>query len=205
MKKPRSFPGPTEPGAPPKPPSAEESLDFTPVKPAKPAARTRPESADRDKAGRSRRGVVLALIVIAVAIGVVVVVSQDSSPPPVTSEATPAPAPPEIQTAPESPSKPPLPATRSQPQGSAPHSVDARPIPAEFLKRYEEYAARPSGGKAIALALDADGGWAYGTVSGVAAQSDADEEALSECARYQKETGVQENCRLFASGDKRVW
>ena len=82
--------------------------------------------------------------------------------------------------------------------------MQTRTLPADFLKAFQEYAAK-SGNKAMALALDADGRSAFVGVAGYTTQSEANEEALSECTRFKPQNGVQENCRLYAVGDKVVW
>ena len=77
-------------------------------------------------------------------------------------------------------------------------------MPPEFLKAVQEYNTKP-GYKAIALALDSDGKWAYGSISGWAAQPGANDEALAECARFALKSGARSACKLFAVGDKVVW
>jgi len=90
------------------------------------------------------------------------------------------------------------------PPSAAPEDVQARKIPPEFLKAFEDYATK-SGGKAMALALDSNGKSAYVSISGYPTQSQASEEAMSECARHRIEASVQESCKLYAVGDKVVW
>ena len=89
------------------------------------------------------------------------------------------------------------------PQAGAPRP-GAAAIPVDFLKELEEYKAR-SGSKAIALAVDASGGWAYGAVAGLGKQASANEEALFDCEKQREGASVQATCRLFAIDDKIVW
>ena len=77
-------------------------------------------------------------------------------------------------------------------------------LPAEFEQALERYAAKP-GSKAIALALDANGRFAYGIIAAHSTQADANAEALEECARYRSQSSIGGACRLYAAGEKIVW
>jgi len=77
-------------------------------------------------------------------------------------------------------------------------------LPAEFLQLFQTYKAKPAP-KAIALALDPGGRWAYGSIAGYSTQAEANDEALSECARSKAPSDIKEKCRLYAVGDKVVW
>lgn len=207
--------------APPPRDLGADSLDFSHAEPAEPSTpaptpssvvppRKTTESGDRDKASGSRKIAVPVLIVIAIAVVVAFAMTERASKEPVTPGAkatspTPqSPKPPQTYPPPPKVQTPPPKAATPPPQAPTLPSVDTRAIPAEFLKKFQEYATK-SGGKAIALALDSDGRWAYGSVSGFAKQPDASEEALSDCARFKAEARIRENCRLFAVGDKLVW
>lgn len=201
--------------------SAADSLDFSHIGPskvpapgagAKPVGRKASRSGsapgvspvkttgtpDQDKAGRSRRLAVPLLIIIATVLVVAFATTERSSKELATPDLSATP------TSPTSRSPPTYKAPQASAPPSSPQSVQPPALPAEFLKAFQEYAAK-SGNKAMALALDSDGRSAYVGVSGSATQSEANEEALSECTRFKAQSGVQENCRLYAVGDKVVW
>lgn len=204
-----------------KPAAADDSLDFTASEPGKssaaasrrkkPAARVEPVRAER-----SRSLTVPVLIVGAIVIGTIFFMADRSSKEVVTTKpgkpvapgqkAAPARQPPPTTAAPAlrspAPPAPQVNAPPSPPSSSA--GGHRRAIPAEFRTALLEYASK-SGGKAIALALDADGRWAYGSVSGFASHEEAIKEVLADCARYKATAGIQENCKLYAIGDKIVW
>jgi hypothetical protein len=110
--------------------------------------------------------------------------------------------PPTATPAPKAPA--PAPKTQTPAQAAAPPETQPPAIPAEFLKAYKDYAAR-SGNKAIALALDANGRFAYGAIAGLATQKEASDEAISDCTRFRTQSGIRASCRLYAIGDKVVW
>jgi hypothetical protein len=83
-------------------------------------------------------------------------------------------------------------------------SRPARTIPPEFLQAFQDY-GKLAGSKAIALALDDQGRWAYGIIARHATQPEANQEALLECAGFKAQSDVQENCRLYAAGDRVIW
>lgn len=189
---------------------SRDSLDFTPKEPAKPPAparRKRARSADREKAASSRRVGLPVLIIGAVIVAVVLVTANHSSKEVVKSAPSAKPAAPKPQAPPVSKPSQPYPppvAVQTPQQASPPQGVQARTLPAEFLKAVQAYNTR-SGYKAMAFALDSDGKWAYGSISGWATQAGANEEALSECAKFKLKSGAESTCRLFAVGDKVVW
>ena len=222
MSKDKYRPKAGKPSAPATPKSDDDSLDFShlgepaPVADPKPAAkkakRRRPAavvqpqkatvSSEPDKATGFRRVAVPLLIVIAVALIVVFAMIDHSSkevaaPPP---SAAPTRAPPQATPSPKGRTSPSQADTQAPPGSMA----KATPIPAPFLKAFDDYATK-SGGKAMALALDSNGKSAYVSITGYATQDQAVEEAMSECTRHKIQAGVQENCRLYAVGDKVVW
>lgn len=186
------------------------SLDFTDRSPATPSpgADARPArrprkttgSSDPDKARSSRRLAVPFLIVIAIALVVAFALTRRPAKEPVTPSPSATPASPTQR----SPSTQKTPQADTPPLAAAPQSTPTRTLPAEFLKAFQEYAAK-SASKAIALALDNDGRSAHVSVFGYSTQSEANEAALSECTRFKVQSGVQENCRLYAAGDEVVW
>jgi hypothetical protein len=128
--------------------------------------------------------------------------SNEVAPPPKAKKAA-APAP---KAAPKSKAAQPYPppvAMPTPPQTPAP-GVEARVLPPDFLKAVQQYNTK-AGFKAMALALDPDGKWAYGTITGGATQAGANEEAQAECEKFKMQSGAQSTCRLFAVGDKVVW
>ena len=213
-------------GKPPdKPDSGDDSLDFSEIGPSRAPRAERPEPAPVDhhpqrpaakrrrappvapprvqaKAARRRIGAVLIAIAI-VAGAAFVMLDQEPTDPAPAGPAKPKP-PPASQGAPvqkpaPSAQSPASPATPVPEQGAA-----APTIPPEFLKAFKDYAARPAS-KAIALALDRNGRWSFGVIANHATQADADAEALAECTKNKAQSGIQENCRLYARGDKVVW
>jgi hypothetical protein len=194
--------------------SHDDSLDFTEAKPGKPTApatlRKPPPKGEPAAPAGSRKTFVSILAAIAVA-GVIAFAMKEEAPPqstPASSSAAPAPAPQSpaqgapAQRAPQ-PYPPPVPT--ATPQSATPPKLESvRAMPADFLKAVREYNTKPAY-RAIALALDNDGKWAYGTVSASATQQGANDEALSECERHKPKSGAQSGCRLFAAGDKVVW
>lgn len=92
-------------------------------------------------------------------------------------------------------------------QATAASEPKAPVVPAEFLKIFEDYKARP-GEKAIALALDG-GRFSYsvteGKSDGKASQSEVNEAALAVCEKQRAEGKLNAPCRLYAIGDKVVW
>lgn len=206
-----------------KPGRGDDSLDFTdtghaqagasPRATAKPAAvpsRKAPGARQREPASGTRRAFTLALIVVAAAV-VAVLATTNPSP----NESKPAAAP--STSAPPATSTPPSP-ERTPPKAQSPTIAPAPPrpappqarspeppaIPAEIKKAFEEYGSR-AGGKAMALALAADGRYAYSSVSGFPTQDAASEDALIECERYKTQSAIPAPCRLYAVGDKVVW
>jgi adenylate cyclase len=168
-----------------------------------------------DKTGSSRSLTVPVLIILAIAVVVAFAMTKRSSKQPATPAPSATPSAPPYQSPP--PFKPPQtytpspkvqtappPASAQPPAASAPQSMNTRAIPAEFLKAFQEYATK-SGGKAMALAVDSNGRYAYASISGMSTQSDASAEALSDCTRFKTQSGIQENCKLYAVGDKVVW
>jgi len=206
----KSPPKGNPPGAP-----AEDSLDFTAAKPARPATpaapRPKKQPPPSDKPSGSRKTFVALLAAIGVA-GVVALMLREEEPKePITSPSTPVKraAPPEpTAAAPTAPQPYPPPVQTAPPPGSSPAQApkleSVRAMPPEFLKAVQDYNTKP-GYKAIALALDSDGKWAYGSIAGFATQPGANAEALSECARFKSKSGAQSDCKLFAIGDKVVW
>jgi hypothetical protein len=208
-------------GAPATPESGADSLDFShigpgespaPVADAKPAgakasrsrsasvvpAHKRIGSSARDEAG-ARRVVVPVLIIIAIGLMVTVLTTEHASQELATPEPSATPTPKAAQTYAPSPRVGAAPSSASTAQ-----STPARTLPDQFLKAFQEYAAK-SGKKAMALALDSDGRSAYVGAYGYATQPAANEEALSECMRLRVQSGVQQNCRMYAVGDEVVW
>ena len=90
------------------------------------------------------------------------------------------------------------------PAAAAPQPVQKPAWPADFLQAFQEYAGKP-GSKAMAMALDGGGRMAWIGVFERATQSEANDEALSQCMRHKTQSAVQENCRLYAVGDEIVW
>lgn len=190
------------------PPRESDSLDFTEpavVQPSAPKRVPRPRAAPAEPK-RSRK--VLVLLLTALGIGVVVYTLMEeetdviaTAPVPVrpgtpTVERERSSSTPQVNT----PAPAPVP-----PRPAAPVESTAPPaIPADFLKAFEAY-QKQAGAKAIALALDSAGRWAFGNVAGFAAQSTANQEALAECAKFAPQSGVQASCRLYASGNSVVW
>ena len=197
----------------PQPRGDAASLDFTYLAPATPAAPPRPPRVKRkpqpvvsvEQAPQRRSIVVPALAVGAAALAVALVASEPATEATAPrSNASPA----VVQTPP--PIKPVQPrAALPQPAAVPPHPAAIQhaktlAVPVDFLQPYHAYATLP-GNKAIALALDRNGRWAHGKVAGFSVQPEASEEALVECAKFRAQAGIQENCRLFAVGDKVVW
>lgn len=194
--------------APPTPDSSADSLDFTHIGHAKPAARA-PAPRAREKRGepRSSRSIAPVLLIAAIAIAAALFVTQRSSTRVVTAPRPSAQPAARAHQSPPAYTPPQTHAAAAKPAVPAPASttrVEPHAIPADFLKTLETY-KNQSGGKAVALALDANGRWAYGNVSGFTAQADANQEALVECARYKAQAGIQANCRLYAAGENVVW
>ena len=201
----------------------EESLDFSDIGPSKasaphtapvdnvgPAKRTgrrrkravQPGSAaaDANTHAKPRRFVPLLVIV---AIGATIAFFMTERAPEETKAPQPAPKsskPPPFQP----PTATPAPKAQTPAQSAPPPETQPPAIPAEFLKAYKDYAAR-SGNKAIALALDTDGRFAYAAIAGPATQKEASDEAISDCTRFRTQSGIKASCRLYAIGDKVVW
>jgi hypothetical protein len=197
--------------------TADDSLDFThlgetqaPVE--KPRAKRKPKRQPKPAAKpekTSRSALVPLLIVAGVAIAVALGVSERTS----QEAASPIPA----TKSPPAPYQTPAPKSSqayapTKPQTLPPTVQSVKPLPgerpqtlpAEFLKELQDYQGR-SGLKAIALALDADGRYAYAAVAGLAKQQTANEEALADCARYRAQSAIRSTCRVYAEGDKIVW
>ena len=235
MKKDKSPPQADKPSAPATPDSEIDSLDFSHIGPAKspapPSGADGKASGARPVAGRStsrkgpraptgsavqvkragpRRLVLRIVIIVTIGLVIAFAMSQRSSDEAVTPQPSDVPAPPAHQTLPKPPqtsapsTKVPTPPQPPTPAPPTLQNVPAPAIPAEFVRAFKEYAAR-SGSKAIALALDSNGRFAYGSIAGYSTQAEASEEALSECTRFRAQAGIQENCRLYAAGDKVVW
>ena len=187
-----------------------DSLDFTPTelpKPPAPPRRRKARKAEPEKTRSSRRLGLPVLTVAALIVGAVLMTANHSSkevvkPSPSAKPAAPKPQAPPVSK-PSQPYPPPV-AVQTPQQASPPQGVQARTLPAEFLKAVQAYNTK-SGFKAMAFALDSDGKWAYGSISSWATQAGANEEALSECAKFKLESGAESTCRLFAVGDKVVW
>ena len=199
-----------------------DSLDFTDLGVARPAktarARPRPKRAAGPHkhappvAAKPRKGVrvVLAAVALGGAVVALTHVPHDAPAPPAAKGATPLRVPQAVATEP-APSKsarpyaagsaavPPLNATPATP---APQHVPA--VPTAFLEPFQAYAAEPEP-KAIALALDRDGRFAYASVSAHSTQDKAGAEALSDCESHRANGGIKQSCRLFAIGAKIVW
>jgi hypothetical protein len=213
-------------GAPTKPDAERDSLDFTDGSPrvdhvapiSRDASKRRsasnvrpgktPGSGELEKPRGFRRVVVPVLIIIAVGLTVRLVMtergpeeltspSRPAKPTPPTYPTTPAPKPPQTSTPPAKVQTPPS-------QADAPQTLQPPAIPAEFLQVFQTYSGKTAP-KALALALDSKGRWAYGSIAGYSTQSGANEEALSECARFKAQSDIQEKCRLYAVADKVVW
>lgn len=187
----------------------DDSLDFTPPEPAKPPAaapkRPRPKRAAEPAKAPPRKVGFPVLIAGAIILAVVFFMARESSnevaPPPQAKKKAAAP-----KTAPKSKAAQPYPPPVSMPttpQAPAP-GVEARVLPPDFLKAVQQYNTK-AGFKAMALALDPDGKWAYGTITGWATQAGANEEAVAECEKFKIESKAQSTCRLFAVGDRVVW
>ena len=211
-------------GAPGKPVVDGDSLDFTDDSPrvdhvapiSRDASKRRsasnvrpgktPGGGDLEKPRGIRRIVVPVLIIIATALAARLVMTE-RAPEELTSPSRPAkPTPPTYQTAP-APKPPQTPAAKVQTPPSkadAPQIVQPPAMPAEFLQVFQTYTAKTAP-KALALALDSKGRWAYGSIAGYSTQSEANAEALSECARFKAQSDIQEKCRLYAVADKVVW
>jgi hypothetical protein len=58
--------------------------------------------------------------------------------------------------------------------------------------------------RAMAVARDPDGAWAYGVSDGNLSQTGASERALRECRRNAADAGVRADCRLYLIGDEAV-
>lgn len=78
------------------------------------------------------------------------------------------------------------------------------PLPAGFLKAYPEYLAKAEK-KAIALAHDRDGRYAWGYGYNYSTQELADARALSECRSRMTEYKVENDCKLYAIGNRVIW
>lgn len=206
----------SEPPSKGKPPGtpAGDSLDFTAAKPAKPAAPAAPrrrKGPASEKPSGSRKTFVMLLGAIAVA-AVVAFALKDELPkepePSKSAVVEPAAPPEQSPTVSSAPQPYPPPVQTAPPPGSAPAQPPelqaVRAMPPEFLKAVQDYNTKP-GYKALALALDSDGKWAYASIAGWATQRGANEEALSECAKFKTKSGAQSECKLFAVGDKVVW
>ena len=189
----------------------DDSLDFTPQEPAKPAAaapkRPQPKRAAEPPKAPPRKVGLPVLIAGAIILAVVFFMARESSnevaPPPQAKKKAAAPAP---KTAPKSKAAQPYPppvATPTPPQAPAP-GVESRVLPPDFLKAVQQYNTK-AGFKAMSLALDTDGKYAYGTITGWPTQAGANEEALAECEKFKVQSKAQSTCRLFAVGDRVVW
>ena len=207
-------------GAPAPADAGADSLDFTQAAPAaspapppvdhatplrRASSRKRSPAAVPAQAAPQRTRSIAIPLLIAAAIGVAAYVVSDRSaqaPTPPTAKA-PAPLPPPAYKAPQTPA-PAAKAPASPPAPADAPSVGPPALPAEFLQLFQTYSAKPAP-KAIALALDPNGRWAYGSIAGYSTQAGANEEALSECARFKAQSDIKEKCRLYAVGDKVVW
>lgn len=189
----------------------DDSLDFTQKEPARPGApapkrrkaKKAPESA---KASGPRKLGLPVLIIAAIIVAAVFFMARQSSKevaPPPKAKKPPASAP---KKAPASkPSQPyPPPVAMPTPPQTPPQDVQARVLPPDFLKAVQQYNTK-AGYKAMALALDTDGKWAYGTITGWGTQAGANAESLAECEKFKIQSKAQATCRLFAVGDKVVW
>jgi len=168
---------------------------------------------DQPKPARAKRTsrVVLFLLVIALVAGYLMTRHAANEPAP--SPPTAASKPPAYAGAP--PSAPPPASTPSRDAGTPPQppalpSSDPAPtaqapaLPPEFLPVFQAYTAKAAP-KALAVAVNSKGQWAYASIGNHATQADANEEALAHCARLKAQSDIQESCRLYAVGDKVVW
>ncbi len=69
---------------------------------------------------------------------------------------------------------------------------------------FELYRTQP-GDKALAIARDEAGRWAYGTSRDADDADSARLLALEQCRRYARQFGVTAECEIFADGDVIVW
>ena len=71
----------------------------------------------------------------------------------------------------------------------------------EVLRRYRDYEPR----KALALAMDQNGRWAYGASEALLTAGSAEKKALDQCRKTAAAVGVAAECRIYASGDQIAW
>ena len=190
-----------------------DSLDFTHPgtrkRPAAAAPRRKPVpvSAGKKKPKRGRAGLII-FVASAIAVAAVWTTSdRDAKDTPTAKQPTAksAPEPQPRATAPKAAQPYPPPTKLHTPDAPPPpKGVQVGTLPPEFLTIVQTYNTK-AGFKAIALALDGDGKWAYGSISGAAAQKTANDDALAECARFGLQSGAKSDCKLFAIGDKVVW
>ena len=191
-----SRPKAKKPRAPPSHDSEDHTLDV------RNTSRHRASSLDpaRNASGAWRkpgvfpRGAGLVLAVVAIAVVVAFARTERSPEAPVT--------PPPAAAPPATPER--VPAQAPPPAAAAPQPAQKPAWPADFLEAFQEYAGKP-GSKAMAMALDGAGRMAWIGVFERATQSEANDEALSQCMRHKAQSAVQENCRLYAVGDEIVW
>ena len=72
-----------------------------------------------------------------------------------------------------------------------------------FQKVYERYTGYETR-KALALARDEDGQWAYGYARGQESEMQAVNTAKQQCERQRARYGVRVSCRTYAVGDEIV-
>ena len=189
------------------PPPRRASLAARP-QPRRPLPRYRPVAPPQARSNLP--WLFAAVIVFAAAVYVVTVrTDRDAVPPPPaakTAQAPPiatgtaVPAPAKVQAPPPKPA-----AAPPKPPPAPPPAPPRSPaIPDAFLKELQEYKERPNS-KALALAVDASGGWAFGAVAGLPRAKAANDEAMFDCERFREQASVQSPCRLFATDDKIVW
>jgi len=186
-------------------PPAERGRDKVGVERPRAATARKPKPKPAVKQEKTRRSAAVPLVIVtAIAIAVAVAVTDRTAQEVATPKAKPAPfqTPRQPAQAYAPPSKPPV----SQPVPPTKPAAPTQPpaLPPEFLKELQDYKTR-TGVKALALALDPDGRYAFATVAGVEKQATANEEALSDCARYRAQSGIKTSCRLYAVADKVVW
>lgn len=158
------------------------------------------------------RSLAVPLVIVAV-VGVAALYAMTDRPKEAVTVAPPAKtAPPVYQSAPAAKAQhpnvpPPKPKPVAPPVEAAapPPSSSSPPImSAEFMQAFLDYAKKP-GSKAMAVAVDLNGKSAFGSVARHASQKEANEDALSECARLKTQAGIQASCRLYAVGDQVTW
>lgn len=78
------------------------------------------------------------------------------------------------------------------------------PTTAGFQELLDRYARKPER-RALAIAADIDGRWAFGDSQNFASQAEANDAAMAYCIKYRNQLGLHEPCQLYAIGNEVIW